>query len=41
MFHHFGTKVTVLQRGNTILPRVEPEIVSALQKYLSDEGIEL
>ncbi|QQG44426.1 MAG: mercury(II) reductase [Candidatus Roizmanbacteria bacterium] len=41
MFHHFGTKVIVLQRGNTILPRVEPEIASALQKYLSDEGIEL
>lgn len=41
MFHHFGTKVTVLQRGNTILPRVEPEIASALQKYLSDEGIKL
>lgn len=41
MFHHFGTKVTVLQRGNTILPRVEPEIASALQKYLSEEGIEI
>lgn len=40
MFHYFGTKVTVLQRGNTILPRVEPEIASALQKYLSEEGIE-
>ncbi len=41
MFHHFGTKVTVLQRGNTILPRVEPEIASTLEKYLSDEGIGL
>ncbi|MBI4037689.1 mercury(II) reductase [Candidatus Curtissbacteria bacterium] len=41
MFYHFGTKVTVLQKGNTILPRVEPEIASALQKYLSDEGIEV
>lgn len=41
MFHHFGTKVIALQRKNTILPRVEPEIASALQKYLSDEGIEL
>jgi mercuric reductase len=41
MFHHFGTRVTVLQRGNTILPRVEPEIAEALHKYLSDEGIEL
>lgn len=41
MFHHFGTKVTVLQKGNTILPRVEPEIVSALEKYLTDEGIDI
>jgi len=39
MFHHFGTKVTVLQRGNTILPRVEPEIADTLQKYLTEEGI--
>lgn len=39
MFHHFGTKVMVLQRGNTILPRVEPEIAEALQKYLTEEGI--
>lgn len=39
MFHHFGTEVTVLQRGNTILPRVEPEIAEALQKYLVEEGI--
>ena len=39
MFHHFGTKVTVLQRGNTILPRVEPEIADALQKYLVEESI--
>lgn len=39
MFHHFGTKVIVLQRGNTILPRVEPEIAEALQKYLIEEGI--
>lgn len=41
MFHHFETKVTVLQRGNTILPRVEPEITQALQKYLTGEGIDI
>lgn len=41
MFHHFGTKVTVLQRGNTILPRVEPEIAASLQEYLTEEGIVL
>lgn len=39
MFHHFGTKVTVLQRGKSILPKVEPEIVSALHKYLTEEGM--
>lgn len=41
MFHHFGTKVTILQRSNTILPKVEPEIVSALEKYLIEEGIDI
>lgn len=41
MFHHFGTKVTLLVRGSTILPRTEPEIAQALQKYLSDEGIKI
>lgn len=41
MFHHFGTKVTVLQKGDTILSRVEPEIVSALEKYLTEEGIDI
>ncbi|MBI4036564.1 mercury(II) reductase [Candidatus Daviesbacteria bacterium] len=41
MFHHFGTKLTILQQGNTILPRVEPEIAEALQKYLTEEGIDI
>lgn len=41
MFHHFGTKVTVLQKRSSILPRVEPEITTALEKYLTDEGIKI
>lgn len=41
MFHHFGSKVIILQKGDTILPRVEPEIASALEKYLTEEGIEI
>lgn len=41
MFHHFGTKVTILQRSNSILPMVEPEIARALQKYLTAEGIQI
>jgi len=39
MYAHFGTKVTVLQRSDRILPEDEPEISLALQKYLEDEGI--
>lgn len=39
MYAHFGTKVTVLQRSERILPEAEPEISEALRKYLEDEGI--
>lgn len=39
MYHHFGTKVTILQRGETIMPRTEPELSGALQGYLEEEGI--
>lgn len=39
MYHHFGTKVTILHKGETVMPRTEPELSTALQKYLKDEGI--
>lgn len=41
MYHHFGTKVTILQRGSAVMPRTEPELSEALQKYLEDEGIKI
>ncbi|MDG7013643.1 MAG: mercury(II) reductase [Nitrososphaerota archaeon] len=41
MYAHFGTKVTVLQRSDRILPEHEPEISSALKGYLQDEGIDI
>jgi mercuric reductase len=41
MYSRFGTKVTVLQRSNTIIPEHEPEISSALTQYLSEEGIDI
>jgi len=41
LFSRLGTKVTLLQRSNTILPEHEPEIASSLQKYLKDEGIDI
>lgn len=39
MYHHFGSKVTIIQRGPMVLSRTEPELSQALQKYLEDEGI--
>ncbi|MFQ5831406.1 MAG: mercury(II) reductase [Candidatus Thorarchaeota archaeon] len=40
-FSRFGTKVTILQRSNTIIPAHEPEIAEALMGYLEEEGIEI
>ncbi|MBI2543271.1 MAG: mercury(II) reductase [Candidatus Aenigmarchaeota archaeon] len=39
MYAHFGTKVTVLQRSERILPESEPEISEALRNYLEGEEI--
>ncbi|MBI5750498.1 MAG: mercury(II) reductase [Nitrospinae bacterium] len=41
MYSHFGTKVTVLQRSNRIIPDDEEEISIALHKFLTDEGIKI
>jgi mercuric reductase len=41
MYSRFGTKVTVLQRSDTIIPEHEPEVSSALGQYLSEEGIDI
>ncbi|MCL5066826.1 MAG: mercury(II) reductase [Thaumarchaeota archaeon] len=41
MYAHFGTKVTVLQRSDRILPEDEPEISDALKYYLEQEGISI
>jgi len=41
MYSRFGTKVTLLQRSNRIIPEHEPEVSSALTQYLSEEGIDI
>ena len=41
MYHHFGTKVTILQRSKAIMPRTEPELSKAMQGYLEEEGIKI
>ncbi len=39
MFRRFGSQVTVLQDGEQILTREDPEVASELQKALEAEGI--
>ncbi len=39
MFTRFGTKVTILQRGHSILPLAEPALAKRLQELLEKEGI--
>src|SRR5919198_4019678 len=43
MYSRFGTKVTLLQRSNRIIPYYEPEISEGLSYYLAEEeeGIEI
>jgi len=41
MYARFGTKVTVLQRSDRIIPDHEPEISQGLDNCLTKEGIEI
>jgi len=41
MYARFGTKVTVLEKENQVLPLAEPEIADELQRCLEEEGIQI
>lgn len=41
MFARLGSKVTILQRSERILPTESPDITDALTSYLTSEGIEI
>lgn len=41
MFHRFGTKVTILERSQVILPHYEPEVSDALTFILRNEGVKV
>ena len=41
MYAHMGTKVTVLQRSERIIPEEEPAISDSLRQYLEAEGIRI
>ena len=39
MYNRFGTKVTLLQRSQSLIPEEEPEMSRALESYLREDGI--
>ncbi len=41
MYAHMGTRVTLLQRSERIIPEEEPEISDALRQYLEEEEIKI
>src|SRR5260370_24549627 len=41
MYSHLGTRVTLLQRSDRIIPEEEPAISDALHQYLEEEGIKI
>lgn len=41
MFHRFGTRVTILERNQVILPNYEPEVSEALTFSLREEGLQI
>src|SRR5213594_4922363 len=41
MYAHMGTRVTLLQRSDRIIPEEEPAVSDALRQYLEEEGIKI
>src|SRR5207253_9103524 len=41
MYSHMGTRVTLLQRSDRIIPEEEPAISDALRQYIEEEGIKI
>jgi pyruvate/2-oxoglutarate dehydrogenase complex dihydrolipoamide dehydrogenase (E3) component len=41
MFRRFGSKVTVIQRGPTLLSREDPDVAEEVAKILTEDGVEL
>lgn len=41
IFVRLGSRVTLLERGNTFLPREDRDIAQCVQKILQDEGVEI
>jgi pyruvate/2-oxoglutarate dehydrogenase complex dihydrolipoamide dehydrogenase (E3) component len=41
MFHRFGSKVTVIQRGERLLAREDADVADEVAQILREEGLEV
>src|SRR5438445_2404139 len=41
MYSHMGTRVTLLQRSDRVIPEEEPTVSDALRQYLEEEGVKI
>ena len=41
MYRRFGSRVTVVQRGDRLVPREDPDVSEAIREILENEGIEV
>lgn len=41
MYNRFGSKVTIVEMGDRLLKREDPDVSEAVEQFLKDEGIEI
>lgn len=41
VFRRFGAKVTILQRGDQLMPQEDKDMADAIQEFLEEEGIDI
>lgn len=41
VFRRFGSEVTIIQRGDQLMPREDEDVASSIQQILEDEGIRI
>ncbi len=41
VFRRFGSKVTIVQSGDQLMPREDGDVAAAIQEFLEEEGIEI
>lgn len=41
MFHRFGSRVTIIQRGEQLLPREDPDVAEEVTRILREDGVEV